>query len=182
MNHYPRIEDLHTIAFDFDGVFTDNKVWLNEDGKESTRCDRGDGLGISMLKNYIRLKELRAKIFILSKERNKVVSARALKMKCECHQGVDNKGAFMRDYLGKNKYNLANLKKEMIFVCNDLNDLPVATLGPCIVAPDDAHPIIKAHADIVIAKLGGCGFVREFVERLLHIETLGIDELSVIMQ
>ena len=38
------------IVSDFDGVFTDNKVLVDENGKESVFCNRGDGLGIELLK------------------------------------------------------------------------------------------------------------------------------------
>ena len=41
-------KNIHTIIFDFDGVFTDNKVYISENGKESVRCDRGDGLAFDM--------------------------------------------------------------------------------------------------------------------------------------
>ena len=44
----PDWRDLHTIVFDFDGVFTDNKVWVDQNGVESVRCDRGDGLGFDI--------------------------------------------------------------------------------------------------------------------------------------
>ena len=45
----------HTLVFDFDGVFTNNKVYVNEKGIESIICDRGDGLGLNILKKFINL-------------------------------------------------------------------------------------------------------------------------------
>ena len=37
------------LILDFDGVFTNNKVFLNSEGEEFVMCDRGDGLGINMI-------------------------------------------------------------------------------------------------------------------------------------
>ena len=42
--------DVDLIVYDFDGVMTDNRVWVNEDGVESVAVNRGDGLGVSMIK------------------------------------------------------------------------------------------------------------------------------------
>ena len=49
----PDWQSIHTIVFDFDGVFTDNKVWVDQDGKESVRCDRGDGLAFEVLRRFV---------------------------------------------------------------------------------------------------------------------------------
>ena len=43
------LDDIDALVFDFDGVLTDNTVFLNEDGKEWVRCNRGDGLAFSEL-------------------------------------------------------------------------------------------------------------------------------------
>ena len=45
------IRSFHTLVFDFDGVFTDNSVYISHDGIESVKCHRSDGLGISKLKS-----------------------------------------------------------------------------------------------------------------------------------
>ena len=63
------------IAFDFDGVFTDNMVYVFEDGTEAVRCFRSDGIGLQ------KLKRAGIKTVIISTEANPVVSARARKLK-----------------------------------------------------------------------------------------------------
>ena len=75
----PDWKDVHTIVFDFDGVLTDNKVWIDQDGTESVCCDRGDGLGFDLLRTFIKANNWALNCFILSKEKNPVVSARAEK-------------------------------------------------------------------------------------------------------
>ena len=64
----PALETIHTVVFDFDGVFTDNKVWVDQDGRESVRCDRADGLALDLVRAYQRQGKLQAELFILSKE------------------------------------------------------------------------------------------------------------------
>ena len=161
---WPALAGVHTIAFDFDGVFTDNKVYVTEEGKESVRCDRADGLGIDMLRAATQKGMLRADIFILSKERNPVTLARAKKLQLTCHAGCDDKVAFMqrriRDFAG------------VIYVGNDLNDLALMRLAGFSVAPSDAHEQVQRIASVVLPKRGGEGFVRAFVEKLLDIDNL----------
>ena len=70
---------IHTIVFDFDGVFTDNKVWIDQNGTESVRCDRGDGLAFDLLRRFSQQNDWNLNYFILSKEKNSVVSVRAAK-------------------------------------------------------------------------------------------------------
>ena len=70
------------VAFDFDGVFTDNSVYISQEGIESVRCSRSDGLGLD------RLRQVNVQIVIISTEKNSVVSVRASKLKIRCIQGV----------------------------------------------------------------------------------------------
>ena len=64
----PPLAAIHTVAFDFDGVFTDNKVWVDQDGRESVRCDRGDGLAFDLVRAFQLRGKLNAEFLILSKE------------------------------------------------------------------------------------------------------------------
>ena len=80
-----RREDLDAVTFvvfDFDGVFTDNRVLVMEDGREAVFCSRADGLGLQAL--------VRSGVgcLVLSTETNPVVSARAAKLGLECVQGL----------------------------------------------------------------------------------------------
>jgi 3-deoxy-D-manno-octulosonate 8-phosphate phosphatase (KDO 8-P phosphatase) len=55
-NKLPSVNEIHTIVFDFDGVFTNNKVWVDQDGRESVCCDRSDGLAFDILRIFQRKK------------------------------------------------------------------------------------------------------------------------------
>ena len=72
------IRGIRLLAFDFDGVFTDDMVYVLEDGRESVRCFRGDGIGLQ------KLKKLGLETVIISTESNPVVSVRAQKLKIRC--------------------------------------------------------------------------------------------------
>jgi len=58
--------DIQLIVYDFDGVMTDNRVMVSEDGMESVMVSRADGLGINMIK------EIGMPQMILSTETNPV--------------------------------------------------------------------------------------------------------------
>jgi len=155
------------IVFDFDGVFTDNTVYVSEDGREMVRCSREDSLGINMLQAH------NLPMFILSTETNPVVAARAEKLKLKTFQGCANKRQFLEDYL--REHNLSD--EEVIYMGNDLNDLEAMRLVGFAVCPFDAHETVKAHCSLVLSKKGGYGAVREFCEFVL--EELEFDEIGV---
>ena len=74
---FPNWKDINTIIFDFDGVFTNNKVYVDQNGAESICCDRSDGLGIDILRKFKKKMNWELDIFIMSTEKNKVVTQRA---------------------------------------------------------------------------------------------------------
>ena len=84
---FPVASDIHTLIFDFDGVFTDNKVWVGLNGSEWVRCDRADGLAMDILRSAGRRGRVEADVFILSTETNPVVRERAEKLRIARHQG-----------------------------------------------------------------------------------------------
>ena len=87
----PLLERVRLAVFDFDGVFTDNRVWVNERGEESLAFSRSDGLGLR------RLDEVGVRYLIVSTEPNPIVGERASKLRAECVQGVDDKLAVLRE-------------------------------------------------------------------------------------
>ena len=175
---WPALASIHTIVFDFDGVFTDNKVYLSQEGVESVRCDRGDGLGIDFLRNARERGHIKTDIFILSKEPNPVVLARARKLKLDCKHGEADKKAFMDTYFAEHRPADLTPYAGLVFLGNDLNDLALMCAAGFSIAPQDAHPLVKHHASAVLPKCGGEGFVRAFVEQLLNVGTMTLEELN----
>ena len=156
---------IHTIVFDFDGVFTDNRVYVSDTGQESVVCDRADGLAFDMLRNFIALNNWNLDYFILSKETNPVCHVRAKKLNIRCVNSIKSKEKYLTQYLEANKKDAEGL----IFLGNDLNDLLSMQLSGYSVAPNDAHHIIRENATYVLESAGGHGFVREFIEKLLMV-------------
>ena len=164
---------VHTIVFDFDGVFTDNTVYVDEDGKESVRCDRADGLAFDMLRRYILRTKWNICYFILSTEKNPVVKSRAEKLQIPCFQGETNKLDFLTKYLDEKNLDPSGLA----YVGNDLNDLPAIMLSSISVVPLDAHPLIQKESSIIMPQKGGCGFVRATIEMIMELDQMPLDQL-----
>lgn len=169
---WPEPRDVHTIVFDFDGVFTNNKVYVSETGEEHVRCDRGDGYGFNLLRSYLRLQKLEIDTFILSTEKNGVVLKRAEKLKLPCHSGVGDKLAFLTAHLRATQKDNPEPFRNLVYLGNDLNDLPVIELAGFSVAPGDAHALVRARASCVMANRGGDGFIRAFVEKFISLDKL----------
>ncbi|MGD8262573.1 MAG: hypothetical protein PVJ22_09455, partial [Desulfobacterales bacterium] len=100
---------IRLVAFDFDGVFTDNMVYVFEDGSEAVRCFRSDGIGLQ------KLTRMGIETVIISTESNPVVSARARKLKIQCVQDCEDKRAILEDIAQQKGVSL----NEVAFVGND---------------------------------------------------------------
>jgi len=153
------IRRLRFVAFDFDGVFTDNGVWISETGQESVRCSRFDGLGLSALR------KLGIGLVVISSEANPVVQERCKKLKIDCVQGCYEKDEELRRLATEFGATL----EETAFVGNDINDLPaLETVGlPVVVA--DAYPSAVKPAYLKTTRNGGHGAVREFCELVVAV-------------
>lgn len=145
------IRNIKMIVFDFDGVFTDNSVYVHEDGTETVRCCRSDGIGLR------NLEALNIYSIILSTETNPVVSVRSKKLKIKCIQGCEDKEKGLQDILIKMKCNLANTA----YVGNDTNDLPCLLKTALPIVVRDCHPDIVSIAAYQTQIPGGRGAVRE---------------------
>ena len=154
------INDIDALIFDFDGVLTDNLVYLDDKGCEIVCCSRSDGLAFDILR------KLEKPSYILSTEKNLVVSQRAKKLKIKAIQGVTNKADALIELATKYEYDL----KHILFVGNDLNDYEAMKLCGHTVCPSDSHMEIKELSDIVLDSKGGKGVVRELIEKTFKID------------
>tara|TARA_B100000795_G_C22796915_1_gene439830 strand:- start:1180 stop:1683 length:504 start_codon:yes stop_codon:yes gene_type:complete len=158
------IQKIDTIIVDFDGVLTNNSVYLNDSGQEWVKCSRSDGLAFDVLR------KLKKSIFILSSEKNNVVSARAKKLKVEVIQSVDNKLDAI-DIITKNG---SNSLDRVLYVGNDLNDFNIMSLCGYTACPSDSHTSIKKISQFILSTRGGDGVVREIVEDIFCLNMLEI--------
>jgi len=150
----PRVS---AVAFDFDGVWTDNRVMVSQDGTEAVMCHRGDGWGLAELKN------LGVPILVLSSEQNSVVRARCEKVGVECIQVQSPKLPVLQRWLDERRID----SSETVFVGNDVNDIECLQAVGCGVAVCDAHPKARMAARIVLSVNGGYGAVREVTDLIL---------------
>jgi YrbI family 3-deoxy-D-manno-octulosonate 8-phosphate phosphatase len=151
------------IIFDFDGVFTDNTVYVDGTGREFVRCWRSDGLGLS------RLREVGVKIFIVSTEKNRVVGARAGKLNTDFVQGVDDKREAVLRIAG----NLGISIERTMFVGNDINDIPALEEVGFPVAVADAYSDILPLVCYQTRAAGGKGAVREVCDMVYWSKSKG---------
>jgi len=148
---------VQAIIFDFDGVFTDNRVIINEDGTESVICSRSDGFGISEIKKY------GISLLVLSKEKNPVVQKRCEKLGVPSVQGIDDKKTFLAAWLEEKAINPNNV----IYLGNDINDIECLISVGCGVVVADAHNDAKKIAKIILKNKGGQGAVRELCDLVI---------------
>jgi YrbI family 3-deoxy-D-manno-octulosonate 8-phosphate phosphatase len=149
-----RLRAVRLVAFDFDGVFTDNTVYVHQDGTETVRCVRSDGLGLQALT------ALGIASVIISTETNPVVSARSRKLAIRCIQGCRDKRAALEGIVAELALTLA----ETAFVGNDVNDLDCLRVVGLPIVVADAHHEVARHALYRTRTPGGHGAVREICD------------------
>ena len=143
--------DVDALVTDFDGVHTDDAVFVDETGRETVRVHRGDGMGIG------RLVKAGVPVLILSKERNPVVTQRARKLKVDVAQGIDNKAEVLSEWMTDKGLD----PDRVAYVGNDINDLEAFSVVGWPIAVANSHPKVLAAARLVLKNNGGHGAVRE---------------------
>ena len=154
------IKVVNLFCFDFDGVLTNNKVYLDQNGKEQVMCDRSDGIA------FDALRKLNKRIYIVSSEKNDVVKKRAKKLKINVLNGVKNKENALEKISRKEGIPLDNA----IFIGNDINDIGAMKLCKYSACPSDSHSKVKSISKIKLKSKGGDGIVRELLEGHFRID------------
>ena len=151
-------KNIKLIVYDFDGVMTDNKVYVDQNGREMVQVNRADGLGVS------EIKKIGIEQIIISTEKNTVVTTRAKKLGICCLQGIENKKDVLIKFCKKNDYDL----ECVAYVGNDINDKEVMEISGYSFAPSDAHNNILNISDHVLMTKGGDGVIRELLDLLTN--------------
>lgn len=153
-----RLRAIRAIVTDFDGVHTDDLVSVDQNGTESVRVSRRDGLGIERLR-----KAGRWKLFILSKEQNPVVLRRAEKLKMDCLNAAEDKVGALEAWLARENLTW----DDVLYVGNDLNDIDVLKRAGIASCPQDAAPAVLEICDWIIPVDGGKGVLRAIADQML---------------
>ncbi|WEB40786.1 acylneuraminate cytidylyltransferase [Streptomyces yunnanensis] len=153
----PTSDDIDAVVLDFDGTQTDDRVLIDAEGRETVAVHRGDGLGIAALRRS------GLKLLILSTEQNPVVAARARKLKVPVLHGIDRKDVALKQWCEESGVT----PERVLYVGNDVNDLPCFDLVGWPVAVASAHDVVRGAARAVTATPGGSGAIREIAGWLL---------------
>ncbi|WP_431988885.1 cytidylyltransferase domain-containing protein [Streptomyces parvulus] len=153
----PTARDIDAVVLDFDGTQTDDRVLIDSDGREFVSVHRGDGLGIAALRRS------GLTMLILSTEVNPVVAARARKLKLPVLHGIDRKDLALKQWCEEQGI----APERVLYVGNDVNDLPCFALVGWPVAVASAHDAVRGAARAVTTVPGGDGAIREIASWLL---------------
>lgn len=145
------------IITDFDGVLTDGKVHINEDGKESVICSRLDGLA------FDALRKRKIPVFILTTEMNNVVESRAKKLQVPCIKGIGDKKETLLNLCKSNNFSLI----DVVYIGDDINDYEAMKLCGYKACPLQSHEKIIEIVDYHLLRFGGDGAFRELIEEKL---------------
>ena len=146
-----RIRRVKLLAFDFDGVFTDNAVYISDDGREMVRCERSEGIGLR------KVEAAGVGTIVISTETNPVVTLRSAKLAVRCIQSCTDKRAALDELLSELSLSL----DQVAFVGNDVNDLPCLSVVGLPIVVQDAHEDVLPFAKYITRRPGGHGAVRE---------------------
>ena len=152
-------ELIKAVVFDFDGVFTDNSVYVDQTGNETVRCTRYDGFGLQNLMSggvYVA---------VITTETSTNAASRCRKLKIPCYDNVRDKLMVAERLLSDAGISLGNTA----FLGNDINDLELLSAVVFPVAPPDAHQSVLRMPDIYLTQSpGGCGCVRELCDFIVQ--------------
>lgn len=152
-----QFKKIKAVIFDFDGVFTDNKVIVFQNGEEAVICDRSDGMGISMLK------QAGIECWVISKEKNPVLKARCAKLGIDCYHGVDDKLSLLKKQINEKKIN----SEDIAYLGNDVNDIEAMKFAGIGIAVSDSNLLALNNADYILNNKGGDGAIRELCEIII---------------
>lgn len=153
----PAREDVDAVVLDFDGTQTDDRVLIDSEGRELVAVHRGDGLGIAALRRD------GLELLILSTEENPVVAARARKLRIPVLHGIDRKDLALKQWCEEKGIG----PERVLYVGNDVNDLPCFNLVGWPVAVAGAHEVVREAARAITSTPGGEGAIREIASWLL---------------
>jgi len=146
--------DVDAVVTDFDGVHTDDQVYLSQEGVESVQVSREDGMGVALAR------QAGISLLILSTEVNPVVAARAAKLQIPVLHGQSDKGQALKEWMAAEGLD----PNRVAYVGNDVNDLGCLRMVGWPIAVANAHPQVQALARLKLTRRGGSGAVRELCE------------------
>jgi 3-deoxy-D-manno-octulosonate 8-phosphate phosphatase (KDO 8-P phosphatase) len=154
-----RAKPVKLVIFDVDGVMTDGRLYLSDDGQETKAFNSLDGHGMKMLMRS------GVELAIITGRTSRVVEMRAANLGiARLYQGVEDKLAAYLQLLAEMRLDPA----ATAFMGDDVVDLPpMRRCGLALTVPQ-APALVKQHAHYVTTLGGGRGAVREVCEAIMH--------------
>ncbi len=160
-NYKALLPKITTFIFDVDGVLTDGKILMTDDGSFLRAVDTKDGYAMkcALLQGY--------RIAIISGGTNEAVRDRFKALGIEdIYLGAHHKMDSFKDYVAKHQLDL----EEILYVGDDVPDLPVMEKVGVGCCPLDAVADVTSRADYVSHKKGGEGCAREIIEQVMRVQ------------
>ena len=156
---FQRAKKIKLFVCDVDGVFSDGRIYLGNDGEELKAFHTKDGFGLKAIMQQ------GIDVAIITGRQSNIVENRmsALGIK-HIFQGKDDKLTVYQHLL--EKLNLT--PEETAYIGDDVVDLPVIKIAGLGIAVNDAHPIVSQQADLITTVKGGFGAVREICDLFLQ--------------
>lgn len=159
-----RLDELQLVAFDVDGVFTDGRFYLSDEGVETKAFHTQDGYGVR------RLLESGVAVAVISGRRSGAVEQRMAEL------GVTHVVLGCKDKVAALNELAASLKidiRDCAYVGDDLPDLPLLEHAGFSVAVHNAVAELQERCDYVTTRPGGSGAVREVCDLIVTARNSG---------
>lgn len=154
-----RASQVKLVLFDVDGVLTDGRLIIGDDGQEYKAFHSQDGHGMKMLQ------QSGVEIGIITGRTSKVVDQRAANLGIKhVYQGCHDKLPVYEQLIAK----LSLTPKQTAYVGDDVVDLPIMLNVGLAIAVQNAHYLTKQHAHWITPSAGGQGAAREISEMMLY--------------
>jgi len=153
-----KLAGIRLVVFDIDGVFTDGRFYLSDQGVESKAFSTQDGFGIR------RLLESGVDVAVISGRSSPAVERRMQELGIShVFQGCGDKIAAFEDLIGR----LGLTADHCAYAGDDVPDLPLLRQVGCAIAVANAVAEVREACDLVTSACGGSGAVREICDRVL---------------
>jgi len=172
MTLFERFKQINTFVFDVDGVLTDGTVLLLDNGLQARRMHIKDGLALQMASRNHR-------VVIVSGSYSEPVLKRLQYLGLtEIFLGTKDKLGFLKNYLQER-----NLQwQEVLYMGDDLPDIPVLKSAGVASCPADAVAEVKAQCQYISPISGGLGCVRDVIEKVLKLSGHWHTETDLVSQ
>ena len=153
-----KLKKIKLVVTDVDGVLTDGGISLDENGKVFRKFNVKDGLGSKLLQ------QTGIKVVFLSGGTGNSIHQRGRQLDVDyCFTEINNK----EEILDKLKKDLNIKKEDILYLGDDLNDIPIKSHVSLLISPSDAVNSFKLASDFLLSKKGGDGAFRELADLLL---------------